>query len=244
MLVSDNGPQFTASEFAKFCQSNGIEHKRTPPYHPASNGQVERIVQELKKALRKSSRADPGLTVSHFLSAYRDTLHSVTQQTPAAIIFRHVPVTRFQLLQPNFGRCMQSQQFPAKASRSFLPGEEVYSFDHRTSKWMLAIILQRIGPLTYSVSQNGKTRHVHVKHIRAFVSSHPVTDNQLESLPEVRMPAPPPLIQQPAADIHLPSLSDETVPATSVMSHETRTPQAVRLFVDLPVLIVVKLPID
>ena len=45
MLVLDNGPQFTASEFAKFCQSNGID-KKIPPYHPASNGQVEHIVQE------------------------------------------------------------------------------------------------------------------------------------------------------------------------------------------------------
>ena len=37
LLVSDNGPQFTAHEFADFVSANGIRHIRTAPYHPASN---------------------------------------------------------------------------------------------------------------------------------------------------------------------------------------------------------------
>ena len=59
VLVTDNGPQFTAQEFELFCSVNGIKHKKTPPYHPASNGQVERVVQELKKHLRQSSSGIP-----------------------------------------------------------------------------------------------------------------------------------------------------------------------------------------
>ena len=98
MLVSDNGPQFTASSFAKYCQSNRIEH--SPLYYPANNGLVERIVKVLNSALEKLPCTDPGLSVSHFLSAYDNTPHSVTQQTPTAITFCHVPVTPFQLLQP------------------------------------------------------------------------------------------------------------------------------------------------
>eukprot|EP00117_Sycon_ciliatum_P029922 scpid53836/ scgid23713/ Uncharacterized protein K02A2.6 len=77
MLVSDNGPQFTSMEFATFCQKNGIRHKRTPPYHPASNGQVERLVQELKKHLAKSDDS-PQDAVSQFLFSYRNTPHSVS----------------------------------------------------------------------------------------------------------------------------------------------------------------------
>ncbi|XP_018397093.1 PREDICTED: uncharacterized protein K02A2.6-like, partial [Cyphomyrmex costatus] len=52
-LVSDNGRTFIAEEFQNFLKNNGIYHKRTAPYHPATNGLAERFVQTLKQALRK-----------------------------------------------------------------------------------------------------------------------------------------------------------------------------------------------
>ena len=47
-IVSDNGPQFVSSDFAEFCKSNAIKHLRVAPYHPASNGLAERMVQTFK----------------------------------------------------------------------------------------------------------------------------------------------------------------------------------------------------
>ena len=41
----DNAAAFTGEEFTEFLMRNGIRHVRTPPYHPASNGLVERTVQ-------------------------------------------------------------------------------------------------------------------------------------------------------------------------------------------------------
>jgi hypothetical protein len=53
VIVSDNGPCFPSEEFDAFCSRNGIRHIRTPPYHPASNGQAERAVQTIKNSLKK-----------------------------------------------------------------------------------------------------------------------------------------------------------------------------------------------
>ena len=47
-LVSDNGPQFTAEEFTMFLRLNGVKHIKCAPYHQASNGAAERMVQTMK----------------------------------------------------------------------------------------------------------------------------------------------------------------------------------------------------
>lgn len=50
-IVSDNGRQFVSEEFAKFMKDNGIKHVFTAPYYPASNGQAERYVHTIKRAV-------------------------------------------------------------------------------------------------------------------------------------------------------------------------------------------------
>ncbi|XP_026527090.1 uncharacterized protein K02A2.6-like [Notechis scutatus] len=50
VIVSDNGPQFTALEFEKFLAERGIRHALTAPAHPAANGRAERMVQTTNKS--------------------------------------------------------------------------------------------------------------------------------------------------------------------------------------------------
>ena len=61
-LVSDNGSQFIASELEEFMRSNGVKHTKCAPYHPASNGQVERVVQILKTVLHKHTLDKSGVS--------------------------------------------------------------------------------------------------------------------------------------------------------------------------------------
>ena len=41
--ITDNGKQFTGKEFQKFIALHGMNHVKTPPNYPQSNGKVERF---------------------------------------------------------------------------------------------------------------------------------------------------------------------------------------------------------
>ena len=71
-LVTDNAPTFTSEEFQHWCKERGITHLTGAPYHPATNGAAEGLVQTFKQALRKSSRP-PKRALQEFLMQYRRT---------------------------------------------------------------------------------------------------------------------------------------------------------------------------
>ena len=51
--VSDNGTPFTSKEFENFCKLLSINHLKLAPYHPRSNGLVERFNNVFKRAIKK-----------------------------------------------------------------------------------------------------------------------------------------------------------------------------------------------
>ena len=53
-IVSDNATNFSSAEFQEWCHYRGIKHLTEAPYHPATNGSAERLVQSFKQSLKKS----------------------------------------------------------------------------------------------------------------------------------------------------------------------------------------------
>ena len=102
-LVPDNGLQFVSAEFNHFMKMNGIKCILSAPYHPASNGQVERAVQTMKKAQSNAAggRVIDSEAFTVFLLSYRSTTHSTTAETPNDLFIGRKPRTRLELLKPN-----------------------------------------------------------------------------------------------------------------------------------------------
>jgi transposase InsO family protein len=71
-IVSDNATSFVSEEFKEWCSHRGITHLTGAPYHRATNGTAERLVQSFKKALQKSSLT-PRKALLEFLMQYRHT---------------------------------------------------------------------------------------------------------------------------------------------------------------------------
>jgi len=74
-ILSDNGKQFTGKLFQQFCETNGINHRRTRPYNPKCNGKIERWFKTLKKELRLywfESVEQFEQTVNRFVDGYNN----------------------------------------------------------------------------------------------------------------------------------------------------------------------------
>ena len=115
-LVSDNGPQFTSSEFSQFLQNNRIKRILSAPHHPASNGLAERFVQTLKRNLKATVKEGKAIhhRLSEFLFEYRATPHATTNVSPSELFLKRKLRTRFDLMLPNTREFVMSKQADQK----------------------------------------------------------------------------------------------------------------------------------
>ena len=52
ILRSDNGGEFTSSEFNEYCKKDGIKRELTIPYNPQQNGVVDRKNGSIMEAIK------------------------------------------------------------------------------------------------------------------------------------------------------------------------------------------------
>src|SRR3954471_1907467 len=91
-LLTDNGASYIAGDLAEWLDGRGIEHIRGAPYHPQTQGKIERWHQTLKNRvllenyyLPGALEAEVGAFVEHYNHArYHESLHNLT---PADVYF-------------------------------------------------------------------------------------------------------------------------------------------------------------
>jgi len=59
-LLSDNGPSYISAELADWLDDNGMDHVRGAPYHPQTQGKIERWHQTLKNRILLENYFLPG----------------------------------------------------------------------------------------------------------------------------------------------------------------------------------------
>ena len=160
-VVTDNGPQFTSSEFSQFLASNGVKHIRCSPYHPSSNGAAERLVQTVKQALKAGCHKGVSFeqALASFLLHYRTTPHATTGVSPSSLFFGRSLRIRLDLLKPQVATRVRSKQADQKSfhglhsrARHFSVGESVMARNLRDGPpWVPGVVEQVLGPLTYVI---------------------------------------------------------------------------------------------
>lgn len=90
IIVSDNGPAFIAETFAQMAKILEIKHVKTAPYHPQSNGGIERYHRTLGQYVRayvQKQAYNWHKFIPYFTFSYNSTVHSTTGYAPHTLVF-------------------------------------------------------------------------------------------------------------------------------------------------------------
>ena len=93
-LLSDNGPSYVAAELAGWLDQQGMRHTRSKPYHPMTQGKIERWHLSLKSRILLENYYLPGdleRAVADFVEHYNHRRYheSLDNLTPADVYFGH-----------------------------------------------------------------------------------------------------------------------------------------------------------
>ncbi len=100
-IHSDQGRQFESNLFQEMCKLFGIEKTRTTPYHPQSDGMVERFNRTLATMLTayvSTNQTDWDDQLSYVLMAYRSAEHETTGMSPNMLMFGREVSTPLDLM--------------------------------------------------------------------------------------------------------------------------------------------------
>ena len=124
-LVTDNATTFMSQEFQAWCKQRGIVRLTGAPYHPATNGAAERLIQSFKQALRKSS-LPPKEALQEFLMQYR-RIPFASGLSPSELLNGRRIRTKIDTLVPAIPHLLQGRQSRQASKHSNAEDSEVVS---------------------------------------------------------------------------------------------------------------------
>ncbi|CAF4223468.1 unnamed protein product [Rotaria magnacalcarata] len=102
-ILTDNGTHFTAAMMTELFKKIGITHLYSTPYHPMTNGQIERFnaTMDAKIAtLSNDKRTDWDEQLPFVTFNYNTSIHTTTGQIPFELIYGRSPILPIDQQQP------------------------------------------------------------------------------------------------------------------------------------------------
>ena len=193
-IVSDNGSAFTSSEFQQFLSHNGIEHVRSAPYHPSSNGLAERAVQTVKMGVKKLT-GPLETRLARFLFKYRVTPQTTTGIAPAELLMGRRLRTHLDLLYPSVKDRVRKQQMALESCKGGLSKKELKVGDRAMCRnfadgprWLPGSVIERDTATSVRVKlDDGRVWRRHLDHVipsRAATSEMDQPSSEVPAVPQ------------------------------------------------------------
>ena len=148
-VVSDNGPQYTSSEFRRFATTWKFKHVTTSPHYPQANGMAESAVKTCKTIMKKA-------LLSGILPCQRLFGRRTKTLLPFSESLLKTDQTVSDLLKKD--RVKQAKHFDqhTKQLSELRSGDMVRMKLPGKTQWSHAVVSSKIAPRSYKVEVNGR----------------------------------------------------------------------------------------
>ena len=215
-LVSDNGPQYIASEFRRFAATWKFKHVTTSPHYPQANGMAESAVKTCKSIMKKSllSKSDPYLG----LLDHRNTPTAATGMSPCQRLFGRRTKTLLPL--------SESLLKAGDLVHMKLPGK---------TQWSQAVVTSKIAPRSYKVEANGKAYRRNRKQLRS--SKEHLQESTLEMDEDDHIDVDALLDKTQLSQVAIPNAEKQTTltPLSPQLPYTSRTPEKIEKTPQVPI---------
>ena len=178
-VVSDNGPQYTSSEFRRFATTWKFKYVTTSPHYPQANGMAESAVKTCKTIMKKAllSKSDPYLgSLDH-----HNTPNAATGMSPCQRLFGRRTKTLLSFSEPLLkteqtvsdllkkDRVKQAKYFDqhTKQLSELKSGDIVRMKLPGGTQWSQAVVSSKIASRSYKVEVNGRFYRRNRKQLRS-----------------------------------------------------------------------------
>jgi hypothetical protein len=99
-IITDQGTQFTSSEFRDFAKSMGIKLLNSSPYYAQANGQAKASNKIMIKIIQKKIDQKPKRwhsVLNEALWVYRMAPHGATQTSPYELVYGHQAILPWEI---------------------------------------------------------------------------------------------------------------------------------------------------
>lgn len=190
ILVSDNGSAFVSEEMKQFLDSNKIRHITTAPYHPATNGLAERMVQTVKDKIRKMDDMAWDIKIPNLLLSLRSTPCAGTQKSPAELLMNRKLRTLLDTIHPDHIQRKKTEQQVFDNNKKRNRESEVgcrirYRNYSNGPKWLPGRIVDKTGPSSYKVqTDDGLVINRHIDQLIKVASQVESSQNETREISE------------------------------------------------------------
>ncbi|XP_039759590.1 uncharacterized protein K02A2.6-like [Pararge aegeria] len=169
-FLQSGWPNKVNDQMKLFLESNKIRHVTSAPYHPATNGLAERMVQTVKEKLRKMDGSWE-IKIPNMLLGLRVTPCSKTNKSPSELLMNRRLRTVLDSLHPDSlqykkveGQIINNAQ---QKNRETNVGQKIMYRNYTNGpKWLPGQVFEKDGPSNYRVqTEDGAVLRRHIDQI-------------------------------------------------------------------------------